>query len=320
MRRNLLVLLIAFACFSAFAAFASVGAFASGSVGASAGSAPASSSGSAAASAGRADTTAYVRLIFIANCFTAAENSAFKYAAANLVAEYERDSSSRQVIKRIYFDNARQIVDSINKQRLVIRSVDFLSHSRDDRIGATMTRGGMQYRTSLFEDRERLVEARVLADAEGGDLHNSSRMASIEEIDFSHFSYDAVIEVHGCHAGTGVDSLPANICRRISLALYMSGKQLAVVIGHGTRANPNAKLGGFRESVLAQDYRHGLRMVYFNGRTILATRVSGAIPQAAIVAAIVQAQNAPARGLGTGVRGLGVGSRGLPRRTTAGIQ
>ena len=101
MRRNLLVLLIAFACFSAFAAFASVGA---------------SGSGAAAASAGRADTTAYVRLIFIANCFTAAENSAFKYAAANLVAEYERDSSSRQVIKRIYFDNARQIVDSINKR------------------------------------------------------------------------------------------------------------------------------------------------------------------------------------------------------------
>ena len=95
-----------------------------------------------------------------------------------------------------------------------------------------------------------------------------------------------------------------------------------------TRANPNgasrsgvaAATAGFRESVLAQDYRHGLRMVYFNGRTILATHVSGAIPQAAIVAAIVQAQNAPARGLGTGVRGLGVGSRGLPRRTTAGIQ
>lgn len=280
MRRNLLVLLV----FSSFAF-------------------------SAAGQSVRTDTTSYVRLIFIANCFTAAENSAFKYAAANLVAGYERDSLSRQVIKRIYFDNARQIVDSINRQRLVIRSVDFLSHSRDDRIGATMTRGGMQYRTSLFESKDRMEESRVLADAEGGDLHNSSRMASIEEIDFSHFSYDAVVEVHGCHAGTGVDSLPANICRRLSLALYMSGKQLAVVIGHGTRANPNAFVsggsrsgvaalpapaGGFRESVLAQDYRHGLRMVYFNGRSILATRVSGAIPQAAIVSAIIQAQNAGA--------------------------
>ena len=71
---------------------------------------------SAAGQSVRTDTTAYVRLIFIANCFTAAENSAFKYAAANLVAGYQRDSLSRQVIKRIYFDNARQIVDSINRQ------------------------------------------------------------------------------------------------------------------------------------------------------------------------------------------------------------
>lgn len=258
-------------------------------------------SGSAPAQAFRSDTTAYVRLIFIANCFTAAENSAFKYAAANLVADYERDSASHSTVKRIYFDNARQIVDSINCQRLVIKSVDFLSHSRDDRIGATMTRGKVQYRTSLFATRQVMQEARVLTDAEGPaeSLRNSSRMASLEEINFSHFSYDAVVEIHGCHAGTEIDSLPANICRRMSLALYMSGKQLAVVIGHGTRANPNALRGhagaaaspSFKESVLAQDYRHGLRMLYFNGRTILATRTPGAIPQATVIAAIVQAQN-----------------------------
>jgi hypothetical protein len=258
-----------------------------------------------------ADTTAYVRLIFIANCFTSAENSAFRYAAANLTADYERDAAfSRQVVKRIYFDNARQIVDSINHQRLVIKSVDFLSHSRDDRIGAEMTRGAVQYRTSLFESRERLEEARVLTDAEGGDLRNSSRMASIEEIDFSHFSYDAVIEIHGCHGGTVIDSLPANVSRRLSRALYMSGKQLAVVIGHATRANPNEARGagtrsgvaaapgpGFKESVLSQDYRHGLRLAYFNGRSILATRAPGAIPQATIISAIIQAQNAQVRGI-----------------------
>lgn len=256
--------------------------------------------------AGDGDTTAYVRLIFIANCFAPAENSAFTFAAANLVADYERDPAfSRQVIKRIYFDNARQIVDSINHQRLVIKSVDFLSHSRDDRIGAEMTRGAVQYRTSLFVSRERMEEARVLVDAEGGDLRNSSRMASVEDIHFSHFSYDAVIEIHGCHGGAVIDSLPANICRRMSRALYMAGKQLAVVIGHGTRANPNEARGagthsgiaaspgaGFKESVLAQDYRHGLRLVYFNGRTILATRIPGAISRGVVISAIIQAQNA----------------------------
>jgi len=288
MCRNLLLLLIAFAAFTSFAFGAR---------------------GQVGVVAGGADTTAYVRLIFIAKCFTSAENSAFRFAAANLVADYERDSAGcRVVVKRIYFDNARQIVDSINHQRLVIKSVDFLSHSRDDRIGAEMTRGSVQYRTSLFVSREREEEARVLTDAAGGDLRNSPRMASIEEINFSHFSYDAVIEIHGCHAGSGVDSLPANICKRLSRALYMSGKRLAVVIGHGTRANPNEARGagmhngvaaaagpGFKESVLAQDYRHGLRLVYFNGRTILSTRTPGAISSGAIISAIVEAQNA--RGL-----------------------
>jgi len=287
MYRNLLLLLIVFGFFAARAGVAPDAAWPAGP------------------GLQTADTTAYVRLIFIANCFSSAENSAFRFAAANLTADYEKDSGCRVVVKRIYFDNARQIVDSINHQRLVIRSVDFLSHSRDDRIGAEMTRGAVQYRTSLFESRERLEEARVLFDAAGGDLRNSPRMASIEEIDFSHFSYDAVIEIHGCHGGAGIDSLPANICKRLSRALYMSGKQLAVVIGHATRANPNEARGagmhsgvaaaagpGFKESVLSQDYRHGLRLVYFNGRAVLGTRVSGGIPETTIVSAIVQAQNA----------------------------
>ncbi|MDR3712104.1 MAG: hypothetical protein P4L51_04765 [Puia sp.] len=255
----------------------------------------------------RADTTSYVRLIFVANCFTVAENSAFRYAAANLVSDYERDTASRQTIKRIYFDNARQIVDSINHQRQLIRSVDFLSHSRDDRIGATVVKGNVQYRTSLFESRRKMQE--VQWHNAGGSLHNSYKMASADEIDFSGFSYDAVIEIHGCHAGMEEDTLPVNICKRLSLGLYMSGKQLAVVIGHGTRANPNQKKAmsrsggssatnssGFKASVLSQDYRHGLRLVYFDGRAILATYQPGAIPQPAIIAAIVQAQNAPARG------------------------
>src|SRR5579871_6843930 len=139
----------------------------------------ASSLQSALGQSGPLDTTSYVRLIFIANCFTAAENSAFKFAAANLVADYEHNPAGRQVVKRIYFDNARQIVDSINRQRLVIKSVDFLSHSRDDRIGATMTQGKVQYRTSLFATRQAMQEARVLTDAEGKAemLRNSSRMA-----------------------------------------------------------------------------------------------------------------------------------------------
>jgi hypothetical protein len=256
------------------------------------------------AQSGKANSTPFVRLIFIANCFSSAENSAFRFAAANLSAEYEQDNRNRQVIKRIYFDNARQVVDSINCQKLVIKSVDFLSHAKNDRIGAYITKGSRQYRTSLFESKERMQE--VAGEADGEGLANSRKMAAIEEIDFTRFAYDAVIEIHGCHAGTEQDSLPDNISKSLSLALYMAGKQLAVVIGHSTRANPNlavtsgshggaaANPVGFKQSVLAQDYRHGLRMLYFNGKVILSTRQSGGIPQSTIFDAIIRAQAAPA--------------------------
>ena len=257
----------------------------------------------------KANSAPFVRLIFVANCFTSAENSAFRFAAANLSGEYGRDVRNKQVIKLIYFDNARQVVDSINSQVLVIKSVDFLSHAKNDRIGAYVTKGNRQYRTSLFESRERMQE--VAAHADGGGLENSRKMASIDDIDLGRFAYDAVVEIHGCHAGTEQDSLPDNICKRLSLALYGAGKQLAVVICHSTRANPNAGAaraannparGGaaasgpsFKQSVLAQDYRHGLRMVYFDGVVILSTRQSGGIPQSTIFDAIIRAESAPAK-------------------------
>lgn len=241
---------------------------------------------------GKPKTPPYVRLIFIANCFTPAENSAFRFAAANLDAEYERDRMKGGIVKRIYFDNARQIVDSINSQRQPIQSVDFLSHAKNDRIGAEITRRNVQYRTSLFESGARMAE--IIAHHEGEGLANSRKMASIDEIDFTKFAYDAIIEIHGCHGGTQQDSLPDNISKRLSLALYNSGKQLAVVIGHGTRANPNpTSPANFKSSVITQDYRHGLRMVYFNGKLILSTRQVGAIPQSAIYDAIIQDQSAP---------------------------
>jgi len=89
-----------------------------------------------------ADTTRYVRLIFIADCFSPAENSSFNYAAANLMADYEKDQSIHQTIKRIHFHSGKQIVDSINHQRSIIKSVDFLSHAQNDRIGALDTGRG----------------------------------------------------------------------------------------------------------------------------------------------------------------------------------
>ena len=229
------------------------------------------------------DKTIYVRLLFVAKCFDSAENSSFKFAAFNVKNDYQKDLAMRQEIKLIYFDNARQVIDSINSQSHLIKSVDFFSHSQRDRIGSIIKKGREVYRTSLFESREALAEARM-------DDHSfvpSEKMGTIDEIRFAKFSYDAVWEIHGCKAGIGSDSLPENICINVSSRLLQAGKQLAVVIGHGTRANPRINGDNGLTSPIQQDYRHGIRVLYYMGRPILTTKIKGRIPDDVIFDAIV---------------------------------
>lgn len=230
----------------------------------------------------RKDRTYYVRLLFVANCFDSSENSSFKFAAYNVANDYKKDFAIRQEIKIIFFNNSRQIIDSINSQSHLIKSVDFFSHSQRDRIGAIIKEGKSVFRTSLFESREVLSEVRQ----RDHTLAPSEKMGCIDEIRFSKFSIDAAWEIHGCKAGLGSDSLPENICIRISSLLTKAGKQLAVVIGHGTRANPRINGDDGLTSPLQQDYRHGLRILYYSGKPILSTRIKGRIPDDVIFDAI----------------------------------
>ena len=111
----------------------------------------------------RRDKTHYIRLLFVANCFDSSENSSFKFAACNVARDYKQDSAIRQDIRLIYFDNAREVIDTINSQTYLIKSVDFFSHSQKDRIGSIIKKNGTVYRTSLFESRE-AMEAATLTD------------------------------------------------------------------------------------------------------------------------------------------------------------
>jgi hypothetical protein len=230
----------------------------------------------------RKDKTPYVRLLFVANCFDSSENSSFKFAAFNVKNDYKKDLALRQEIKIIFFDNARQVIDTINSQSRLIKSVDFFSHSQKDRIGSIIKKGKSVYRTSLFESKEALE----LAKENDHSFAPSRKMGYIDEIRFSKFAFDATWEIHGCKAGLGSDSLPDNICIKVSASFLKSGKQLAVVIGHGTRANPRINGDNGLTSPLQQDYRHGLRYVYYMGRPILATKIKGRISEDVLFEAI----------------------------------
>ena len=236
----------------------------------------------------RLDSCKYVRLLFVANCFDSSENSSFKFAALNLKKEYDYDSFENQIIKFIFFDNARLIIDSINGQSSLIKSIDFFSHSQKDRIGSQKILQGISYRTSLF------ISKKVMDSVKKNDksMVFGKSAGHIGEINFKKFSYDASVEIHGCKSGKDADSVPINICVQFSNQLTKAGKLLGVVIGHGTRANP--QINGLGTKLIEQDYRHGLRFVYFNGKPILKTLEKGRLERQIIISSIVQFSNSKA--------------------------
>lgn len=62
-----------------------------------------------------------------------------------------------------------------------------------------------------------------------------------------------------------------------SAAKVSAHRRDAYVIGHADKANPNIKGGG--EKNAEQDYRHGRRGVFHNGRIIRTTSQSGFIDE-----------------------------------------
>jgi hypothetical protein len=102
---------------------------------------------------------------------------------------------------------------------------------------------------------------------------------SISSIDFNKFTNDAKIEIHGCKSAAGtilIDNLGINL----SEALYKAGKTNAVVVAHLDQANPN--IDGSKTTVKGQDYRHGTRIVYHNGKELFRTNEKGRIKSSTI--------------------------------------
>ena len=96
----------------------------------------------------------------------------------------------------------------------------------------------------------------------------------------------AKIEIHGCNS-VGGTIVADNIVINLSQFLYEAGKTESVVIGHSTEANPNLPSTKRKKGVtdkewkeranISQDYHHGERKVYNNGKVILTTTKEGRI-------------------------------------------
>lgn len=219
------------------------------------------------------ETASYVRLLFYGGAKNSSDNSAFYYASLNVQKDYNNDGN----IKHIKIETAKQVVDIISNQKgSSIQSIDFFSHG--DMLGLYFIKGSSTNKTISQDDvkTNKLNSSLYLGSATrfvmGSDVGEDSK--TISEIDFSKFSKSCKIEIHGCLTAHDM-YVKDNICEELSELLYNAGKTASIVIGHTEKANPNIKGSSTKNS--EQDYRHGERQIFNNGKVISTTKRSGRI-------------------------------------------
>ena len=221
-------------------------------------------------------TVKYKRLIFWGGARKKGDNSAFYFASRNVINDY---SESKDTIIDNKAESAKYIIKTINEQEdNTIQSIDFFTH-------------GSQYALYMVRDKKTKINSSFKEDIKDNDKEANNLYASktakafqswfagndedvINNIDFSKFTNSAKIEIHGCKSGADTYMID-NIAINLSQYLFEKGKDKAVVIAHLTKANPN--INGDKTTNAEQDYRHGVRIVFHNGKELFRTSKKGRI-------------------------------------------
>ncbi|RAR64961.1 hypothetical protein C7401_10477 [Paraburkholderia unamae] len=212
-----------------------------------------------------------VRLLLWGGAATPGDNGAFQWAARNVIKDYKASDRGNFTIDEHHILVAKDIVSYINDQDDdSIRSLDIFTHGGPQALYLTTaspdTDKVLRYvlhNSSLYRTRTRMI-LNAAGWTEGSAL--------IDEINFGKFAKNAKIELHGCttaDAESDTDNIAADFSSRLSEA----GKTVSIVIGHADKANPNIKGGGEKND--EQDYRHGQRVVFSNGKIVKVTRQNG---------------------------------------------
>lgn len=226
------------------------------------------------------DTTAslpvdnYVRILIYGGAKKKSDNSAFYYAASNVAKDYQND---KIIFKKAY--TGKDVVSQINKQKdNSIQSIDFFTH-------------GSQYALYMVRDKNSKLNSSTETNIDDAKVESNNLYASktvkivqswfagddedvINNIDYKKFTNTAKIEIHGCNSGAGTYMVD-NIAINLSEYLYENGRTKAVVIAHLTKANPN--INDSKTKIQEQDYRHGSRIIYNNGKEVFRTAKKGRI-------------------------------------------
>ncbi|MDR5753697.1 MULTISPECIES: hypothetical protein [unclassified Caballeronia] len=212
-----------------------------------------------------------VRLLLWGGAATPGDNGAFQWAARNVIKDYNAADRGNLRIGDHQIFVAKDIVSHINQQEDdSIRSLDIFTHGGSQALYLTTaspdTEKVLRYvlhNSSLYRSR-----ARMIVNAAGW----TEGSALIKEIDFGKFATNAKIELHGCKTADA-ESDTDNIAADFSTRLYEAGKTNSIVIGHADKATPNIKGGGEKDD--EQDYRHGQRVVFSNGKVVKVTSQKG---------------------------------------------
>lgn len=222
-----------------------------------------------------------IRLIIYGGAVKASDNSAFKFASQNVVTDYKNDLS----VKNFFILNGANTVISALEAQLEnsVQSLDLFCHGDPNGvyfiIGSSLDKNienkeQMPIASNIYKDK-------LSANFRGfwDDEKKMKNQYAISNLKLSAFTIESKIEIHGCNTGKGDDCFASELSKQ----LFDAGKTSSVVVGHASKANPN--IDG-TTSVTKQDYRHGTRIIYHNGKAVKTLTSSGRIASSVIKSAL----------------------------------
>lgn len=201
----------------------------------------------------------YKRLIFYGG--SKSHDGVFKRAADNVNNDY---SKSDKVKKEdfILIKTAKTIVDKINSEEdNIVQSIDVFCHGGRDEL--YFSHNEMWGDNDLYKNQKE-------ESADANYWWNSSR--TLNDINYNVFTNTVKIEIHGCTTGSYDEGKDSPFAEVFSKHIYNAGKTKSIVIAHGTKSNPN-----MHKTLKGDDYRHGFRRIFHNGKQLFTTRKEGRI-------------------------------------------
>lgn len=205
-------------------------------------------------------------------------NSAFKFASFNVRKDYTDFKKTGSLLK---ISTGKILIDTINQQEdNTIISLDILSHSTAyslnfsqkafNNCGIYVNKKTKQF--LAFKYRLKYFKKYIF----------DTNSVSIAKINFNKFNTQAVIELHGCKTVSRLNILPLpSIAKKISKELIKNGKYEACVIVHLQKSGP--LIYEEKTKILEQDYRHGKRAVFYNGKVLFRTKKTRRISHSKIL-------------------------------------